>query len=483
MRTTLLLIAFAYIVAAKQCTNVFPAARDFQFPIDICKFDIRRPDTGAKNIPTFDFTCDNNQTISVGDTVYDIPDQFYQPREISGGDTKGINIITNTFAERRADLTADFGSSVLFGLMSSSFSMSASYSMFADKHRMFSYTHTTITGYVVSYHEPYDWSPVKPKLTDEAQGYITNVLMKKPYFNESSESDYAKWIINFGTHYISQMCMGASMYAVHYVDIEFALLQTKEFMSANAHASFFNFVKASGGASGDYEKVDANFVAASYADTYWTGGMGSPGPDGDAFARWAASALVHPHVIPCPNGDPIGIKSYSVLMPDAIKQPFDLAVQNYMDLSFLVNEILAYIDIVVNKIQSFTIYKRVNSCPCTLQDLAVLDPNLYFSCIVKGRSICDFGGCDKFPKISETFEQQKNQTLNDLVAIKNVAIEQAGRSIRDHNKVVEYGTKYYMIIGKIASKYTYNECFVNYWGAEGPHVTLQSLNAPNKFTN
>lgn len=484
---SIILVGVSHVVATQQCKNVFPAARPFAFGLDLSTFSMHKIDTGALSTPVFQFTCDKGQTQSI-DQVYDIPDSVNSPiQEISGGDIKGVNILAADFAAKKLAMEADYSVDAFLGLFSASASLDFTYAQYFASAAEMGLVVASIAGFIPSMHPPRSTS--KPIFSDDAADDL-GALCQYTEFNDSAVDDYESWFTTYGTHYMTQACMGASMFSAYYTQYNFAAVSTDTFISAEGSIGSLIFAKAAGGFSGDVGTLDAAFAKASVFDQYWIGGSGQPGNTSDTFNKWALSGLIHPHIITCPtattseisefNGGPVGLAPLSTLMTNlsnpSVPKIFNLASQNYYDKIFLRKELLSHVDDVINRAANFTV-KGDPKCPNPYGSDGCTDPVPWISV----RCVCI--GCDTLPGIYTNFTTIQQTILAGFKQVKETSVKVLLNKIVDHNQVLATATQYYLLLNKVDGVNKKSSChWQRFWNDDlRDDVEVASLVYPAKM--
>ncbi|XP_071126454.1 perivitellin-2 67 kDa subunit-like [Mytilus edulis] len=256
------------ILLAKNCGNVPPFLSRLRDGVDITKLDLLPLDLGAndgfKN-PVFDFTCDFETTRTINNVQYNIPDQVWSVVNIpTGWLSSNIEIHKTSHAVKKS-----MGRKVDVGYGEGIFSASGSYKKVQDYITNSSKYIEEVTSYTSGYkiNMMPDWALEFGRV---AKMYIERFLPKT--FNDTTTSQYMRFIDTFGTHYFNQGKFGGLLRLILATDESYYHSKTDSQVEAQASATFFNIIKLGGGGSSGRQTVDEAFTRATRKSVRYYGG-------------------------------------------------------------------------------------------------------------------------------------------------------------------------------------------------------------------
>lgn len=329
----LFLLVMVVTVTSVPC-NKLPEWLIFsQVGIDMVSFDPFSTTPGWKRV-ILSFSCDKNYTFNdeyTGET-FDRPDQIDSILAVPGS----IAVAT----EFHADTSDSWGEhmSEYFKIdhegWFSSFSGSKSFSESAADQ----FNASCTAGLVFAEFSSFKIESIPPipgllDLSDEAKQVYKALFADDMVFSIKTVSKYEEWFSYYGTHFSSILQLGGIV-AIDYSTtfVEEAVETDAEF-SANAHASFFHLINASGG-GGVGGNASAHFIEASKISNLKTlGGIGQPTVK--TWAEWTKSVPRAPHVNAA-QLEPI----YSLFSDSKQADNMKKATRNHFDKATLTNIII-----------------------------------------------------------------------------------------------------------------------------------------------
>jgi hypothetical protein len=346
---TVLLIVSA--TAATYCSNL-PPGIDQLTGINLATFDIYAADPGFVSQQLVEFTCNDNRTWkdARNNVEYDFPDQVSQIHIMGGGQLDYDETECNTTEEVRLALSLQLGisggpsneplsaapaptpSPGAFGF-SASLSMSAAYDHIESESRDWRALSSHVDAYLYSEH-PFDIRPDLFPLSEDASRLVATIENENHgVFNNQSAEVFNKFFEYFGTHAITGGSLGGLLRMHYAVEKKYSSTTTSASLSANAQASFFNFIKASGGVNASAKKVDTDFQEATSFSEFCFGGGGCP-TDAASFVAWQQDV----HTTPWLFGAQV-TPTFTFIPNASTRAQTELAHVNYLSEQYLKHEV------------------------------------------------------------------------------------------------------------------------------------------------
>lgn len=329
MRSLTTLLVTLRCTATRYCDNPPPLADRHFSGIDLTDIDIwglGKDDTGNFKRQAIQQTCNGNRTwTSPWGKQYDRPDQIDTIHNIGGSATTTTSMFAKTTDELYASWESDIQTDTFAGL----FSSSSSFSVAMDYMVRGSMYYGSVVSRVAS---------IEIILSDELR--LSEPLQQlvdhlPPLFNTSTFAQYNRIISEYGTHYAGTVAGGGVFRLDWFVARAFASQMTESEMSAQADASFFNLILASGGVGGNAKHVSQQWLDASVTHQQCLSGTGScPGVSG--YDHWVDNAYANPWVLRMQNIHPL----YELFADPVVQSSMSMAVLNHQAVAFLGKELI-----------------------------------------------------------------------------------------------------------------------------------------------